>query len=147
MTPPKDREIQFVQFYFPHGVSIEAAQRMAQLCEGLARAGVSEGGMAIVKGNFGSDGPVEFSKDSMSFVFGHDRIENAKMSLHRFFELRKGVELVTVKDKQRLNAILRRIPVKSVRKILDECVSIADQRRFNLTDWNPINYRGRSLPK
>lgn len=38
-------------------------------------AGVSEGGMLLEKGSFYKDEPMEFSEDTMHFVFGYNKKE------------------------------------------------------------------------
>lgn len=74
VTPPKasehDRIFQ-VTLVFPHGLSSDAAQKLAYHSQRYVGAGISEGGFDLMEGSYWDDGPKEWAKESMNFVYGH----------------------------------------------------------------------------
>lgn len=60
---------------FPHGANAYQCSLIAQKAEKIIMAGVSEGGMLLEKGSFYKDEPMEFSEDTMHFVFGYNKKE------------------------------------------------------------------------
>lgn len=74
VTPPKASAhdiIYQVTLIFPHGLSSDAAQSLAHRWQEHVGAGISAGGFDLVEGAYWDDGPKEWAKESMNFVFGH----------------------------------------------------------------------------
>ena len=69
------RKIQFLNLYFPHGASVSECDEIARKAEDIVMAGVSEGGMTPTNKYGINVDDVTFSEESMSYTFGHNRLQ------------------------------------------------------------------------
>lgn len=82
-----DKVIYRLTLDFPNGISVDSAQKYAQLIEVIDESSVSQGGFAML-GNPYMDEPIEFSDNEMNFVYGYKKMtkeerENLKHQLKR----------------------------------------------------------------
>lgn len=65
-----DNEVKRLVLVFPSGTSVFRAQKIAQYAEIMSDFGVSEGGFTMLSNPF-VEGPMEFSGNEMTYIYGH----------------------------------------------------------------------------
>lgn len=68
-----DKVIYRLTLDFPNGISVDNAQKYAQIIDVIDESSVSQGGFTMLSNPY-VDEPIEFSDNEMNFVYGHKKM-------------------------------------------------------------------------